>query len=723
MSSPRSRPFQPNSHSTRPLERLEPRVLMAAWDMDPSFGVNATGSLTETMGSGTIDQLAYTVAVQGDNKVVVGGRTANAQGQLLATVMRFRPDGALDNTFGGDGKTSIVIRQTIPNDRGDMAILRNGRVVLVTSAIGFSVGNPDDMITRFTLVLFNSDGTANDTFHTNGIVQPTFDAPYQHVVARAVSLLPDGRVLVAGHTIGSSDPAIVLARFTVDGVLDESFGDDGLLVIPFPNKQVEVQDMVIDRNGRAIIVGSQNGEFLAARFTAAGAFDTSFNGDGLAVQSFGPNHDEARAVAIQSDGLIVVGGAAFNEDRSRSSFVGIRLDDDGFLDRTFDGDGIITGSAGRKTIINSVAIEPDGQIAFAGEAASTNRAADVRPIIMHFNPDGSRDNEFGDNGDGILRFDTGSSTINSITTRADGKLHVAGARSNGIQDLWFVARAGRGPFEDGTDGNLYVTGDDAANEIVMRPDGTRVRFLIDDAYATTRARSTFDRVKIWGRGGDDTIRLETHGRLAVDGGAGNDTVHGSAGSEHISGGSGNDVLFGNEGDDRLLDGAGDDRVHGGPGEDRITIGSGNDFVSGGGEADDISASGAGGAKFINGEGGNDTIRGGEDDDVLIGSGGRDRLYGRGGDDRLIGGDREDFLDGGPNDDVLSGEDGDDNLLGGSGRDKLFGGVGADFVLGSSGDDAFFDADGFPDTLGGGSGTDIAFRDELLDELSSIETAV
>src|SRR5688500_18332119 len=126
------------SQHNRPLERLEPRVLMAAWDLDPSFGVDATGMLTEGMGSSTIDQLAYTVAVQGDNKVVVGGRTANSSGQLLATVMRFRPDGSLDNTFGGDGKSSIVIRQNIPNDRGDLAILRNGRVVLVTSAIGFN---------------------------------------------------------------------------------------------------------------------------------------------------------------------------------------------------------------------------------------------------------------------------------------------------------------------------------------------------------------------------------------------------------------------------------------------------------------------------------------------------------------------------------------------------------------------------------------------------------
>src|SRR5688500_13210872 len=606
----RNRSASRQRRSRRPLETLEPRVLMAAHDLDPSFGDNATGLFSTGFGSGSIDQFAYTIAQQGDGKLLIGGRGGNSSGQRLASVIRLRPDGSLDNTWGGDGKSSIVISpaDTSINDKGDMAVLRNGDVVLVTSAESFNPAD-DQNKSRMTLVFFEPDGTRNTEFHTNGILQPDFGAAADEVVARAVALLPDGRILVAGHTVGDADPAIVLARLTGSGVFDTSFGNGGVLVRPFPNKTVQIHDMAIDPQGRAVIVGSENNDFLAARFTTTGAFDTSFNGDGLAVQPFAPDYDEATAVAIQPDGKIVVGGIAYNADRTRTTFVGLRLNNDGFLDRTFDTDGLISAGLGKELNIRSVSLESDKQIAFAGDTASTSRAADTRPVVLHFNQDGSRDTTFGSNG--VLQLDTGSSGFNSVFTQTNGKLALAGSRSTGSQDLWFMARLGKGPFEEGTDGNFYVTGDTGDETITVAPDGTRLRVTIDDRYGTTRARSSFDRMIIDGAGGNDTITLNIHGRFNVHGGGGNDVITGSDGTEMTSGGAGNDQLHGNGGNDWMEDGDGDDVVNGGPGEDLIFITDGNDVINGGGEADKITASTFSGAKRINGEGGNDSIFGGE----------------------------------------------------------------------------------------------------------------
>src|SRR6266508_2960252 len=95
-------------------------------------------------------------------------------------------------------------------------------------------------------------------------------------------------------------------------------------------------------------------------FAAAGALDTSFDGDGKVTTDFG-GLDEALGVAIQPDGKIVAAGT------NGGDFALARYNRDGSLDTSFDGDGKVTTDFGAPfDLALGVAIQPDGRIVAAG---------------------------------------------------------------------------------------------------------------------------------------------------------------------------------------------------------------------------------------------------------------------------------------------------------------------------------------------------------------------
>lgn len=103
-------------------------------------------------------------------------------------------------------------------------------------------------------------------------------------------------------------------------------------------------------DGKAVVVG-MNG-FEVARFNVNGTPDTIFDGDGLAQV---PNLSQANALAIQTDGRIVVGG------RSGGDMALARFNSNGSLDTTFDTDGKLTTSLRESDFLNKVLIQPDGK--------------------------------------------------------------------------------------------------------------------------------------------------------------------------------------------------------------------------------------------------------------------------------------------------------------------------------------------------------------------------
>ncbi len=127
---------------------------------------------------------------------------------------------------------------------------------------------------------------------------------------------------------------------------------------------------------------------------------------------------------------------------------------------------------------------------------------------------------------------------------------------------------------------------------------------------------------------------------------------------------------------------------------------------------DVLAAGKRGERIL-GRAGNDRIHGGSARDCVYGGSGDDRVRGGGGADLLRGGYGNDVLRGGPGDDRLRGRQGDDLVVGGPGRDRL---------RGTSGNDVVESADGLPDRIRCGVGTDTAIADQV-DRLTGCERVV
>ena len=123
---------------------------------------------------------------------------------------------------------------------------------------------------------------------------------------------------------------------------------------------------------------------------SSGSLDASFGGDGLTSTAIDAGSDQARGIAIQSDGRYVVAGWS-DTGGGNYDFAVLRFNADGSLDSSFSGDGKQTTSIAAGTFADKaygVAIQSDGKIVLAG---STNNGTNDDFAIVRYNTNGSLD--------------------------------------------------------------------------------------------------------------------------------------------------------------------------------------------------------------------------------------------------------------------------------------------------------------------------------------------
>src|SRR5207247_3910445 len=137
--------------------------------------------------------------------------------------------------------------------------------------------------------------------------------------------------------------------------------------------------------------------------------------------------DIANAVAVQSDGkLVVVGQTYKNNDYSTEDFAVARYNTDGTLDTTFGRGGKVrTDFPGLAAVPSSVVIQPDGKIVVAGGAFPLfTFLGDFK--VARYNSNGSLDTSFGSGGIVTTSFPGDGSYASSLALQPDGKLIAAG---------------------------------------------------------------------------------------------------------------------------------------------------------------------------------------------------------------------------------------------------------------------------------------------------------
>ena len=185
-------------------------------------------------------------------------------------------------------------------------------------------------------------------------------------------LQSDGKIVVAGVSFGSFE-VFAVVRYTSTGSEDATFSGDGKVTTAIGSSQDQARSVVLQSDGKIVAAGlSDNGsnyDFAVVRYNTDGSLDTTFSDDGKLITAVGLGTDFANSVVLQSDGKIVAAGYSYNV--SSEDFTVVRYNNDGSLDTTFSGDGIVTTAVGAGSDFGySVAMQSDGKIVTAGYSYS-----------------------------------------------------------------------------------------------------------------------------------------------------------------------------------------------------------------------------------------------------------------------------------------------------------------------------------------------------------------
>lgn len=350
--------------------------------------------------------------------------------RLLAT-------GALDTSFSGDGKAIINIPAFQRLQASDVAVQADGKTVVVGE---FGKGDFTAPL-QAAVARFNLNGSPDTTFGANGTGLVTFNIGNDNFDRlSAVAIQGDGKIVVVGQsfvdTVVSPGSRFGVARLNPNGRFDTTFDGDGKRTIDFHGY---ADDVIIQQVGtpngivqKIVVVGTNDdgtlftstANFAIARLNPNGSLDTTFSGDGKNQFGLGSDSEEARAVAIDSSGRLLLGG------HSQSKFALIRvLGANGALDKSFGAGGqIITPLVNQNfSFIEDMVIDSGNRTIVAGRASI---AGNQNFALARYNADGKRDVTFGGTSTGFVVTDFGGADgAFGITRSADGGLIVAGASS------------------------------------------------------------------------------------------------------------------------------------------------------------------------------------------------------------------------------------------------------------------------------------------------------
>ena len=195
--------------------------------------------------------------------------------------------------------------------RGDnanaLALQPDGKIVVTGYCLNVSATAVD-----FCLVRYSALGALDTSFGSGGIVTTAVGDGQ----ARALALQPGGKIIAAGTCWNGSNNDFCLARYTAAGALDTSFGSGGKVITPFGSSTGFANAVALQPDGKIVVAGycsnGSDNDFCLARYTPLGALDTGFGSGGKVITAMGIGNDSAAAVALQPDGKIVLAGTCYN---------------------------------------------------------------------------------------------------------------------------------------------------------------------------------------------------------------------------------------------------------------------------------------------------------------------------------------------------------------------------------------------------------------------------
>jgi uncharacterized delta-60 repeat protein len=325
-----------------------------------------------------------TITVQADGKILVGGHFSDAFGQQITIggqrrnrIARLDPATGLADSFNPNASESVL----------SIAIQADGKI-LAGGGFFFMGGEAHQYIVRL-----NPDGTPDASFNPNAFGD----------YVRSIALQADGKILLCGgFTHVGGQPRNSIARLDPATGLADSFN---------PNPNFVVEGIVVQPDGK-ILAG---GQFTSIGGQARSHIARLDPATGLA-DSFNPNSDGVvNAIAVQGDDKIILAGGFFSSIGGHPRPYLARVETDGRLDQTLN----LRIGGDQFRYVTATAVQPDGKILIGGLFNSVLGVP--RTNIARLNVDGTLDSGFNPNA---------SNAVLSLAVQADGNILAAGYFTN-----------------------------------------------------------------------------------------------------------------------------------------------------------------------------------------------------------------------------------------------------------------------------------------------------
>ncbi len=312
---------------------------------------------------------------------------------LLNTNLSLAQSVALDSTFGVTG----IVYTTIDSlETGRNVLVQPDGKVLVS---GNSFNSSTYGSISFMLIRYNSDGSYDNSFGSNGKVESQkygFSGCLGGICV-ATKLQQDGKILQLNSiAFNSGEDSIIIIRYNIDGSLDNTFGSNGQIKMGGKAGALDIQGdgKILIGGSNKVVPGMQTvtQDFVLTRMDQNGSLDNTFGNNGVVRTDLGMG-DFINSLTLQSDGKILASGYGYN------NYELVRYNNDGTLDNTFGTSGqIITTFPSAQTY--SCVLQSNGKILQGGSARFNNTTFIT---VIRFNIDGSVDSSFGVTGIDTVR--------------------------------------------------------------------------------------------------------------------------------------------------------------------------------------------------------------------------------------------------------------------------------------------------------------------------------
>ncbi len=338
----------------------------------------------------------------------------------IVSLVSFGQDGSPDLSFGTEG----VVTTDIENSEELLSsVVQQIDQKLIVSGITLI----NNSITKPYLIRYMPDGTLDNSFGNNGVLVANYAEGY----SENVNLFLDEQqnILTGGKFSVNQNQTYKIAKYNSNGELINSFGDNGVLTIPNGNFS---KMLVLADNSLLFLKLTANDEIGFFHYLENGSLDTNFGINGVAISNFLGGSFTIKELKVDAENNLFVLGIrdySYSEDIILMKFLST-----GYIDVNFGDNGTTTKTFESIDPMDyrnaSFDFTHNQKIVIAGSYGYCNMQLQpfFHQYFIRYLSDGQTDLNFGNNGTQILS-DTGF-TISQLIIQENQRMLAIGSTTD-----------------------------------------------------------------------------------------------------------------------------------------------------------------------------------------------------------------------------------------------------------------------------------------------------